>query len=127
MIPLSSVGFNESKHPRDSDGKWNAGGDTAVINIPLAKRGDINAQLDKYKAEQTKLSSLAAKDASQKKKTDKAQAKEIFASHGQEMIERFAPKFGKQNITDILDQMVKWEPKKFLAFAEKHKAETAAK
>ena len=29
--------------------------DTAIVNIPLAKRGNIDAQLDAYKREQAKL------------------------------------------------------------------------
>lgn len=29
--------------------------DNAVVNLPLAKRGDIDAQLDAYKREQAKL------------------------------------------------------------------------
>lgn len=29
--------------------------DTAIINVPLAKRGNIDNQLDAYKAEQAKL------------------------------------------------------------------------
>lgn len=29
--------------------------DNAIVNIPLAKRGDIDAQLDAYKREQAKL------------------------------------------------------------------------
>lgn len=32
--------------------------DTAVVNVPLAKRGNINAQLNAFKREQRKLAKL---------------------------------------------------------------------
>lgn len=124
MVPLSS--FVESQHPRDGAGKW-AAGDTAVVNIPLAKRGNIDAQIDKYKSEQKKLSDLLGKQKSAEKKTDKAQAKDLWTQHGAAMVAKFAPKFGEKQIRETLDSMVKWEPKKFIALAGKFHAESAAK
>lgn len=32
--------------------------DSAIVNVPLAKRGDINRQLDAYKAQQAALNKL---------------------------------------------------------------------
>ena len=132
MVALSSLvgaGFNESQHPRDDKGRWGSGSsaaDTAVVNIPLAKRGNIDNQIDKYKAEQKKLSDLVRKSDTVERKTDKAQAKELFAEHGEAMIAKHAPKFGEKQIRSVLDSMVKWEPKKFIAFTAKHQAENAA-
>lgn len=98
--------------------------DPAMVNIPLSKRGNINAELDKYKAGQAAKAKTEQKAGAAQKKTDKVAAKEMMAEHGPALHARFDAKFGHKALADMLDQMVKWEPAKFIKFVEKHKAET---
>jgi hypothetical protein len=58
-----------------------------------------------------------------KRKEDKARAKEVFAEVWPAMLEKMGPKFGQKQLRETLDSMVKWEPAKFLAMAEKFKRE----
>jgi len=54
--------------------------DHGVLNVPLAKRGDIDAQIDKYKAQQAKEKRAAHKAALAKGKADRVEAKRILAA-----------------------------------------------
>lgn len=119
--------WNESQHPRANNGEFGAGAhgpDTAMVNLPLDKRGggSINAQLDRYKAEQVAKAKSEAKTASGARKTDKAQAKASFAEHGAAMIEKYSKSMNKtpKDIREVLDQMAKWEPKQFNSFVDKY-------
>jgi predicted DNA-binding WGR domain protein len=106
--------------------------DHGELNVP-GKTNNIDAQLDKYKAQQQAQKQADAKAASQQKKSDKAQAKELFAQLGQAMVEKMTPgiaqkqglseKKAAKEIHSTLDSMVKWEPAKFLKFAEQFKKE----
>ena len=131
LSSLAGASFNESQHPRDDKGRWGSGSgaaDTAVVNIPLAKRGNIDNQIDKYKAEQKQLSDFVRKTDAGERKTDKAHAKELYAEHGAALIAKHGAKYGKNEFKSMLDSMVKWEPKKFISVATKFHAEnTAAK
>ena len=121
------------EQPRDGDGKWAGGSslahvmDHGQLNIPLSKRGDIDAQLDKYKADKAKTERVEAKAATVQKKTDKAAAKELYAEHGAAMLDRYGPKFGRGALKSALDDMVKWEPNKFLRLHEKYSKENTQK
>lgn len=97
--------------------------DHGVLNVPLAKRGDIDAQLDAYKREQARLASVARKAASVQRKSDKATAKVCLA-----LIltrpELIAAKAEALNVTvkDLREQLRSWsvwEPKKLTALADK--------
>ncbi len=61
--------------------------DPAIVNVPLAKRGDINAQLDAYKREKLARCRAEAKAASQKRDSYR---KECFAIIDAMPAERFA-------------------------------------
>lgn len=53
--------------------------DHGTLNIPLSKRGNIDAQLDRYKADNAKRSAAARKATMIALKADQARAKELFA------------------------------------------------
>lgn len=99
--------------------------DHGELNVPLAKRGDIDAQIDQYKAEQAAVKKTEARTRSAEFKADKARAKELFAEVGDTMIARHGEKLGEKELRKTLDSMVKWEPKKFIALAEKFAEEQA--
>ena len=97
--------------------------DNAVVNIPLAKRGDIDAQLDKYKREQAALAKTKAKESAQQTREAKALAKTLLGEYQDVILAKHGDKFGKKELAEQLDQWAKWEPKKLIDFIEKFRAE----
>ena len=59
--------------------------DHGVLNIPLSKRGDIDKDIDRYKADKAKQDKAEAKETAVKRKTDKQEAKEMLAEHQEAM------------------------------------------
>lgn len=92
--------------------------DHGVLNIPLAKRGNIDAQIDKYKAEQLAAAKFNRANASFIAKEMKATAKpllaEIIAAPG--LIEAKAAKMNttKKELLAILNDWAKWQPAKLI-------------
>lgn len=84
--------------------------DTAIVNIPLSKRGDIDSQIDKYKAEQKKLQQKKLIDQRESFKSDKKIAQELFRVNKKGMLKRY----GK--LIKVLEDWVKWEPHKAIGF-----------
>jgi len=112
------------RHVLLKDGKPAPGFDHGVLNISLSKRGDIDAQLDKYKADKAAKEAKENKAASAEKKTEKQRAKELLAEHGDALEARFGAKMAKGELKRTLQDMAKWEPKKLIMLVEKHKKET---
>lgn len=91
--------------------------DHGVLNIP-GRLQNIDRDLDRYKSQQSAAAATARKEAAMAFKSDKARAKELYDQCGAALIAKHAAKFGAKEITNLLTQMVKWEPKKFIALAE---------
>lgn len=100
--------------------------DHGELNIP-GRTKNINRDLDRYKAEQERAQKADAKQAATKRKEDKAQAKELFAEMWPAMLEKMGPRFGEKQLRETLDSMVKWQPAKFIAMAEKFRKEQGGK
>jgi hypothetical protein len=87
--------------------------DHGLLNLPLAKRGDINAQLDAYKADQ-------AKQAAAKRKTDAAAHREAKAAAKVALAELIASEvlnvkaanlgITRKQLIAELDSWAKWQP-----------------
>jgi hypothetical protein len=92
--------------------------DNAIVNIPLAKRGNIDAQLDAYKAQQAALATIARKAAAQAHRTAKAAAKVALAAllADPELIAAKAARVGgtPRELAAMLTDWSKWEPAKLL-------------
>lgn len=90
--------------------------DHGILNLPLAKRGNINAQLDAYKANQAAISKAARKDAAAATRATKAQAKlalaELIAADG--LLDAKAVKIGSTSkaLIAVLTEWSKWTPSK---------------
>lgn len=88
--------------------------DHGLLNVPLAKRGNIDAQIDTYKARQAADAKAAHKVAVAKRKADKAAAKvalaELIAAPG--LLDAKAEKLGKtrKGVIAILTDWSKWQP-----------------
>jgi hypothetical protein len=94
--------------------------DHGTLNLPLSKRGNIDSQIDRYKADLER--SEKARRASVRE--EKARAKALFVEIGEEVVSAYVGKLGSaKEIRAMLDQMVKWEPVKFLAIAAKFQVE----
>lgn len=91
--------------------------DNAVVNIPLSKRGDLNAQIDKWKKNEavTKQHERAAAN------QNKMHAKAMLAEHGPQLVAKYGPKLGPK-LDAELKRMAHWEPTKFLKMVETFKA-----
>lgn len=90
--------------------------DHGMLNIPLAKRGNIDAQLDAYKREQALMAKEQRKKASAQLKADKADAKLIFEAileHPTLLAEK-ATKHGTTvvKLRTMLRSWAIWEPKR---------------
>lgn len=99
--------------------------DHGILNVPLAKRGNIDAQIDRYKAEQALAARAERKARAERFRADKAAAKSLFAEIGQQMIDAFAAKYGRKEVRALLDGWVKWQPSKFLAAAKQFQSDRA--
>ena len=97
--------------------------DPGEVNIPLAKRGDIDKQLDKYKAEQKELKEAKGKGFRKEAKTDKQRAKAIYDKHLDTILEKTKDKFGEDKIRGMMTDFVKNDPDKMIKFFEKFSKE----
>ena len=96
--------------------------DPGVVNVPLSKRGNIDAQLDRYKAEQAKNAKTEAKIKAEETRTNKQKAKEMLAEHMDSMLKVHGPKYGEKNLKSMFTDWSKWQPEKLIKFVEGHKA-----
>ena len=130
----------ERLHPRADAGKFGSGGggsaaappqdkiadrvaltagdrgDTAVVNVPVDKRGQgsLDRQIDASKRREKKEAKAKAKSKAAQSREDKALAKSLFKLHGAQLIQSTAEKHGQdpKEIAHTLDQLIKWEPAK---------------
>jgi hypothetical protein len=68
--------------------------DHGELNIPLAKRGDIDRQLDAYKATQAATAKRTAREQAQRTRELREQAKAVLAAMPAEQLARIASKGG---------------------------------
>lgn len=88
--------------------------DHGILNVPLSKRGNIDTQLDKYKAEQAAVKKNKMDVIKADFKDDKAVAKELWSQVDKALIKAWAKKRGVlfSEVKETLDELVKWQPKK---------------
>lgn len=88
--------------------------DHGILNVPLSKRGNIDAQLDKYKAEQAVIKKAEIKSAKEVFNANKAIAKELWSKVDKDLIKQDAKKRGVKfsELRDVLHDLVKWQPHK---------------
>ncbi|AOY90571.1 hypothetical protein BKK79_01040 [Cupriavidus sp. USMAA2-4] len=99
--------------------------DHGELNIP-GRTKNINAELDRYKAAQAAEAKAQGKRDAAQRKEDKAAAKALFAEHGDAMAVKYGKKLGEKEVLKTLDQLVKWQPRKFIAMAEQFQKEQGA-
>lgn len=92
--------------------------DHGYLNLPLAKRGDIDRQLDAYKREQAAIAKATQKAKSVEFRELKVKAKAALSELAADA-SLMADKSSMLGITAVrlvkeLDSMAKWEPAKML-------------
>ncbi|NHZ94619.1 hypothetical protein [Massilia sp. CCM 8734] len=92
--------------------------DHGILNVPLAKRGDIDAQLDAYKATAAKAAAAERKSVAKAHRTAKAAAKVALAEllANTDLIAAKAERIGTtpRDLADILTDWSKWQPARVL-------------
>lgn len=93
--------------------------DHGVLNIP-GRLKNLDREIDRQIAQQKKEARIQYKKDVAARKTSKAEAKRLFAEHGEAMIDYYFIKLNmpKSEAREILDQMVKWESPKFIKMVE---------
>jgi hypothetical protein len=66
--------------------------DHGVLNVPLARRGNIDSQIDAYKRNAAAQSKAAAKARAVQTKADRIRAAEVLANMSDEQLARIAAK-----------------------------------
>lgn len=86
--------------------------DTAIINLPLAKRGAIDAQLDAYKAQQAREAKVSRKAAAATTKELRAAAKAAVAGLTADQLDAIAARIGSTRVQarKELHSLAYWEP-----------------
>ncbi|QUT02804.1 hypothetical protein [Proteus terrae] len=96
--------------------------DHGVLNVPLSKRGNIDAQIDKYKAEQASIKKDKSDLAKSVFSDNKEIAKELWNKVDKELIKIDAKNRGMRfsELRDILHDFVKWQPHKAIKVLPKY-------
>ncbi|MCO5079203.1 MAG: hypothetical protein M9937_26395 [Chelatococcus sp.] len=86
--------------------------DHGTLNIPLAKRGDIDSQLDQYKAAQDRAARSLRRANADKNKSDKATAVELLAGISDERLAALSVKCNSTPAQVIrhLRSQCHWQP-----------------
>lgn len=107
-----------SKHSAEQQGDEM---DHGVLNVPLSKRGDIDAELDAYKAKQAVQANADRKAKAATLKAQKVEAKTLLASilSDAALLDEKAAKLGvdRRAMIKQLDSWAKWEPAKLIKLA----------
>lgn len=86
--------------------------DHGTLNVPLAKRGDIDAQLDKHKADQAAQAKRLAKARAQETIALRKRAKAIVEAMTVERLSELANKFNTTpaNVRNLMRSNAFWNP-----------------
>lgn len=98
--------------------------DHGVLNIPLAKRGDIDRQLDAYKAQQAREAKAKAQESAAYTAAMRAQAKKLVAKTPAELWVRIAKAAGLTPAAcrRLFASEAHWSPAKVVAALSREQA-----
>ncbi len=97
--------------------------DHGILNIPLRRRGNIDAQIDRYKATQRKIKLVELDDRKEKFKYDKQLACQLLEVNKTMLIAKLVTRVSKKEAIKILIDLVKCQPRKLIILVEKLLAE----
>lgn len=87
--------------------------DHGALNVPLSKRGNIDAQIDRYKADQARQQRADRRTRSEKLADDRINAKELLAAASDERLAELAVKCGVTSaaLRKQLKSDAHWQPR----------------
>lgn len=91
--------------------------DHGILNLPISKRGNIDAQIDAFKRDQAAKSRADAKQASAELELLRIAAKDLIGSLSSERLEGFAKKLGSTSLQarkKLLSE-AHWNPKAIIS------------
>ena len=90
--------------------------DHGMLNLPLAKRGDIDARIDSYKTRQAAIAESERRNSNAARKQAKATLAELLDS---DLPAIHAARLGmhRADLVETLTEWAKWEPSKMLKVA----------
>ena len=86
--------------------------DHGILNLPLSKRGNIDAQIDRYKADQAKTANAARKERAAEVAILRIEAKTLLAAADASRVAHLAARFGisKAEMRSKLKSDAHWLP-----------------
>lgn len=101
--------------------------DHGMLNVPLSKRGDIDAQIDRYKRDQAKADRADRKTLHAQLVKDRAEAKRLISEIDPEFVARLAGRSAltPKQIIKNLNSDAHWHPAKILPALRKAVADHA--
>lgn len=90
--------------------------DHGLLNLPLAKRGDIDAQIDRYKAGAARNQAAKRKEAALRLNEQRIEAKRIVAAMTPERVAELAAKCNTTSaeVRRIMKSNAHWMPNKVI-------------
>lgn len=91
--------------------------DHGMLNVQLAKRGNIDAQIDRYLGDQAKVAARARKAASKLRAEQRVEAKKLIAGMSVVRINNMAKKLDirPSAVRQMLKSMAYFDPAKLIA------------
>jgi len=91
--------------------------DHGILNIPLSKRGNIDAQIDAYKAQQAAQRKAERKATHAQVAADRNEAKSLIASMGSERLSALCLRFNLRPSVMLarLKSDAHWQPRLIIA------------
>lgn len=86
--------------------------DHGVLNVPLSKRGDIDRELDRHKAEQARQAKAQQKLDAARTREQRQQARECVESATEALIAELSAKTGRtpKQVREFLRSEAHWNP-----------------
>lgn len=88
--------------------------DQAIVNAPLARRGDIDKQLGAYKVKQLAEKKAKRKKAIHERKKAKEDAKRFMKKYGSAFVVHYSHLQDTKTLEKVLSDWIKWEPEKLV-------------
>lgn len=99
--------------------------DQAMVNVPLSKRGNIDAQIDKHKQTEASKSRATGNELRKQEKADRIEAKRLAELHGKQLAAKTAEKSGKsiEEVVDYINHLISVNPEAILKLLRKYESD----
>lgn len=86
--------------------------DHGLLNLPLSKRGDIDAEIDRHKAEQSRAERRESKRRAAQLRADREIARRLVENVSESLVDGIAKRTGKspKKVMEFLRSEAHWNP-----------------